>query len=93
MFEFLLQDLIIFPDDVEYKSVAQCTTGRAFVLRFKLSRRKFFFWMQEPKDDKDDEYCTKVNDLLNNPPAPGSTGTSSGVPHSLASLGDQLGNA
>jgi len=85
-------DLIIFPDDVEYKKVPQCTTGRAFVLRFKLSKRKFFFWMQEPKDDKDDEYCKKINDFLNNPPAPGSKSTS-GLPHGLSSLGDQLGDA
>ncbi|XP_065062858.1 proteasomal ubiquitin receptor ADRM1-like [Rhopilema esculentum] len=86
-------DLIIFPDDAEYKKVPQCTTGRAFVLRFKLSRRKFFFWMQEPKDDKDEDFCKKINDLLNNPPAPGSTGTASGLPPGLSSLGDQLGDS
>eukprot|EP00794_Sanderia_malayensis_P012262 gene12262-13527_t len=89
-------DLIIFPDDVEYKKVPQCTTGRAFVLRFKLSSRKFFFWMQEPKDEKDEEHCKKVNEYLNNPPAPGSGGGSSslsGLPHGLSSLGDQLGDS
>jgi len=66
-------DLIIFPDDVEFKKVAQCTTGRVFLLKFKSSTRKLFFWMQEPKDDKDEEVCKKVNDFLNNPPAPGSS--------------------
>ena len=61
-------DLIIFPDDVEFKKVPQCTTGRVFLLKFKADTRKLFFWMQEPKTDKDEEFCKKVNDFLNNPP-------------------------
>merc|ERR1711935_1023087 len=71
-------DLIIFPDDVEFKKVAQCTTGRVFILKFKSTSRKLFFWMQEPKDDKDEELCKKVNDFLNNPPAPGSSSSRGG---------------
>lgn len=85
-------DLIIFPDDIEYKRVKQCTTGRVFILKFKSSTRKFFFWMQEPKTDKDEEYSTKVNNLLNNPPTPGSGGGGSGLPPALAGLSEQLGD-
>jgi len=95
-------DLIIFPDDTEFKKLPACTTGRAFILKFKSSSRKFFFWMQEPKDDKDEEHSKKVNDLLNNPPAPGSLGGGAGaggagglagLQPALASLGDQLGDS
>ncbi len=90
-------DLIIFPDDVEFKKVPQCTTGRVFILKFKSTTRKMFFWMQEPKDDKDEEFCKKVNDFLNNPPAPGSSssrggsmgGSGGGIPGlDLSNLGD-----
>jgi 26S proteasome regulatory subunit N13 len=60
------EDSIVFPDDTEFKKVTQCTTGRVFILKFKSSDRKLFFWMQEPKADKDDELCEKVNRALNN---------------------------
>lgn len=71
------EDLIIFPDDCEYKRVTACTSGRVYVLKFRSTTRRLFFWMQEPKTDKDDEICRKINDLLNNPPAPGSHSTPS----------------
>lgn len=73
-------DLIIFPDDCEFKRVAQCTTGRVYVLKFKSSSRKFFFWIQEPKTDKDDENCRRINEVLNNPPTPGSQRSGGGTP-------------
>jgi len=62
-------DLIIFPDDCEFKRVEQCKTGRVYLLRFKSSNRKLFFWMQEPKTDKDDEWCRRINEVMNNPPS------------------------
>jgi hypothetical protein len=73
-------DLVIFPEEIEYKKVTQNTTGktlkskkkstyvhiigRVYVLKWRSNARKVFFWMQEPNDDKDEEYCKKINDLV-----------------------------
>ncbi|XP_042568816.1 proteasomal ubiquitin receptor ADRM1 isoform X2 [Cyprinus carpio] len=81
-------DLIIFPDDCEFKRVNQCTTGRVYVLKFKAGSKRLFFWMQEPKTDKDEEYCRKVNEYLNNPPMPGTLGSGGGGGHELSALGE-----
>ncbi|OQR71247.1 proteasomal ubiquitin receptor ADRM1-like [Tropilaelaps mercedesae] len=62
-------DLIMFPGDAEFEKVSQCSTGRVFVLKFKSNYKRCFYWMQEPKDDKDDDYRTKVNQFLNDPSA------------------------
>ncbi|KAK7863737.1 hypothetical protein R5R35_011142 [Gryllus longicercus] len=78
-------DLIIFPDDCEFKRVTQCTTGRVYVLKFKSSSRKFFFWVQEPKTDKDEENCRRINEVLNNPPTPGSARSGGATPDSPVS--------
>jgi len=64
-------DLIIFPEEAVFKHVKQCTTGRVYVLEFKSTARKLFFWMQEPSDSKDEEFVSKINQYINNPPVPG----------------------
>lgn len=69
-------DLMIFPDDIETRKVPQCTTGRVFLMKFKSSNKKFFFWMQETDAEKDEKLWKKVNDYLNNPPPPGSASSS-----------------
>eukprot|EP00287_Rhodomonas_sp_CCMP768_P032090 CAMPEP_0202853860 /NCGR_PEP_ID=MMETSP1389-20130828/90702_1 /ASSEMBLY_ACC=CAM_ASM_000865 /TAXON_ID=302021 /ORGANISM="Rhodomonas sp., Strain CCMP768" /LENGTH=370 /DNA_ID=CAMNT_0049532427 /DNA_START=31 /DNA_END=1143 /DNA_ORIENTATION=+ len=58
-------DRIIFPGDATYAYVEQARgnskNSRVYVLKFSDSAERLFFWMQEPSDAKDEEYCTKVN--------------------------------
>jgi len=61
----VVDDLIIFPDDADFSRVTQCTTGRVYIMKFRSSNRRFFCWMQEPKEDQDEEKCKKVNEILN----------------------------
>jgi 26S proteasome regulatory subunit N13 len=82
-------DLILFPDDCEFKHVKECTTGRVYVLKMKSSNKKMFFWMQEFKSERDEEYCKKINEMLNNPPRAGSE---SGASTSERDLQQLFGN-
>ncbi|XP_050074611.1 proteasomal ubiquitin receptor ADRM1 homolog [Anopheles maculipalpis] len=68
-------DLILFPDDCEFKKLDYVKNGRVYVLKFKSSSRRLFFWMQEPKTDRDDEWCRRINEVINNPPSGNSIGS------------------
>jgi hypothetical protein len=61
-------DLLLFPGDATFKKVEKVKDGRVYMLEFTNGDRQMFFWMQEPKIDKDEEYCTKINEYLRNPP-------------------------
>eukprot|EP01088_Endostelium_zonatum_P020373 TRINITY_DN747_c0_g1_i1.p1 TRINITY_DN747_c0_g1~~TRINITY_DN747_c0_g1_i1.p1 ORF type:complete len:365 (+),score=141.41 TRINITY_DN747_c0_g1_i1:166-1260(+) len=59
-------DLVLVPDpSCSFKRIKQCTTGRVFLLEWKTTHVRMFFWMQEPSTDKDEEILTKVNSLIN----------------------------
>lgn len=81
-------DLIVFPDDCEFKKIENAKTGRVFLLKFKSSSRRLFFWMQEPKTDKDEEWCRRINEVINNPPSSNSLGGGSGRGGSGSDNGD-----
>jgi len=63
-------DLMIFRDDAVFRKVVEAK-ARVYVLEFKASNKKLFFWMQEPSDEKDEQYATDINKFINNPPEPG----------------------
>lgn len=49
--------------------VPECHTGRVYLLKFKSSSQKLFFWMQNASDVKDKENVERVNKLINDPQA------------------------
>jgi hypothetical protein len=61
--------LIIFPEEAEMVHVPECHTGRVYLLKFKSSSQKLFFWMQNASDVKDKENVERVNKLINDPQA------------------------
>ncbi|CAG2100608.1 unnamed protein product [Medioppia subpectinata] len=89
----LEDDLILFPEEAEFKRVVQCTTGRVFVLKFKSNPNRYFYWSQEPNSraDKDDELVAKFNQYMGHRPAPaaasGGTGAAAAAPATAGSGG------
>eukprot|EP00002_Diphylleia_rotans_P018437 TRINITY_DN3571_c0_g1_i2.p1 TRINITY_DN3571_c0_g1~~TRINITY_DN3571_c0_g1_i2.p1 ORF type:complete len:279 (+),score=50.37 TRINITY_DN3571_c0_g1_i2:549-1385(+) len=57
-------DITILPGDAIFERVQQAKDGRVYALRFHESKRKHFFWMQEPSADQDEEYCQVINNAI-----------------------------
>lgn len=65
----MVTDLILFPKSATWEEVPECKDGRVFLLQFKSSpSNRRFFWMQEPTDEKDEEYMKKINETIGSPP-------------------------
>lgn len=56
---------MIFPGSATYKRIDQCTTGRVYLLNIEGNKR--FFWMQEPKDDRDSTLEEKIAGAIADP--------------------------
>merc|ERR1711871_108281 len=60
-------DLMLFPGDAEVFMLPQPpATGRCFALRFKTSSGIHFFWLQDPKAEKDEQLMKDMNKALGN---------------------------
>lgn len=57
-------DVVVQPGSVEFHRIESCKTGRIYVLKFRHTSRRMFFWMQDPHHELDDAICARVNELL-----------------------------
>jgi len=73
-------DLIVI-NDAYFEKIEKCKDGRVFLLRFTSSEKKLFFWMQEPKSEKDEELIKNFNEAVGAKiPEKGSAPPSTGAP-------------
>uniref|UniRef100_A0A8C4TPL6 Adhesion regulating molecule 1 n=1 Tax=Falco tinnunculus TaxID=100819 RepID=A0A8C4TPL6_FALTI len=68
-----------------------CSTGAAEGAFPRQISMRIVIFLQEPKTDKDEEHCRKVNEYLNNPPMPGALGGNASGGHELSALGGEGG--
>ena len=54
-------DLVLFPGDAVWKKVTQAgEEARVFLLEFPATKQHYFFWMQEPKEEKAEKKVKKA---------------------------------
>src|SRR4051812_44703264 len=62
------QQFFVFPGGASFTRVGECKDGRVYVLKFKDSDVRAFYWSQEPVNDsadkKEAEILRRVNALL-----------------------------
>ncbi|XP_017074759.1 proteasomal ubiquitin receptor ADRM1 homolog [Drosophila eugracilis] len=61
-------DIIVTPGGLEFRRIDECKTGRVYVLKYTRSTQRYFFWMQEPKMEKDMEFCQRLNEIIGGGP-------------------------
>ena len=54
----------MFPGDCKFEKVKQ-TPDRVYLLEFASNKRRFFYWMQYPESEKDEENASKLHKTLN----------------------------
>ncbi|KAK9765174.1 hypothetical protein K7432_006707 [Basidiobolus ranarum] len=59
-------DLIIFPDEAEFLKVQE-SKDRVYLLKFRSSSLRLFFWMQDINSEDDEYLGARVNEILNSP--------------------------
>lgn len=65
-------EVLVTPSKFSVEKVPECKDGRVILVRDKTRtpERKLFFWMQEPKADKDDEIIESMKKAFQNARAP-----------------------
>mmetsp|Transcript_30636 Transcript_30636/g.22707 ORF Transcript_30636/g.22707 Transcript_30636/m.22707 type:complete len:100 (+) Transcript_30636:182-481(+) len=70
-----IDNFYVFPDDVKFEKVKQ-SKDRVYLLEFKSTQQRHFYWMQDPDSTQDEERAKKVHEVLNSSrqPGPGARG-------------------
>ncbi|CAM9883290.1 unnamed protein product [Chrysoparadoxa australica] len=84
-------ELMLFPDECVYKKV---DTGKAedrvYLLELKGSGRRLFYWMQDKDSSQDEENCSKINKVANDPASADTMAAAGAVPAAAAPGNDGL---